>query len=92
MVQALGSEKMKVSEASSCFRLQVQHVLMFLPFCPQYAVPVTKYDRRGYKPRHRQLLITANSAVIAEEGKLKQCIDYGALKGQRLKLDSLPGF
>uniref|UniRef100_A0AAX7U5J7 Myosin Ic, paralog b n=1 Tax=Astatotilapia calliptera TaxID=8154 RepID=A0AAX7U5J7_ASTCA len=47
----------------------------------KYAVPVTKYDRRGYKPRPRQLLLTANSAVIAEEGKLKQRIDYGALKG-----------
>lgn len=47
----------------------------------KYAVPVTKYDRRGYKPRHRQLLLTANSAVIAEEGKLKQRIDYGTLKG-----------
>uniref|UniRef100_A0AAX7VS13 Myosin Ic, paralog b n=1 Tax=Astatotilapia calliptera TaxID=8154 RepID=A0AAX7VS13_ASTCA len=46
-----------------------------------YKLPVTKYDRRGYKPRPRQLLLTANSAVIAEEGKLKQRIDYGALKG-----------
>uniref|UniRef100_A0A1A8A9T4 Myosin IC n=1 Tax=Nothobranchius furzeri TaxID=105023 RepID=A0A1A8A9T4_NOTFU len=47
----------------------------------KYAVPVTKYDRKGYKPRSRQLLLTSNSAIIAEEGKLKQCIDYGALKG-----------
>lgn len=53
-------------------------------FCSQYAVPVTKYDRKGYKARPRQLLLTSNSAVIAEEAKLKQRIDYGALKGQRL--------
>uniref|UniRef100_A0A7N8X943 Myosin Ic, paralog b n=1 Tax=Mastacembelus armatus TaxID=205130 RepID=A0A7N8X943_9TELE len=47
----------------------------------KYAVPVTKYDRKGYKARPRQLLLTGNSAVIIEEGKLKQCIDYTALKG-----------
>uniref|UniRef100_A0A3Q3AVC3 Myosin Ic, paralog b n=1 Tax=Kryptolebias marmoratus TaxID=37003 RepID=A0A3Q3AVC3_KRYMA len=47
----------------------------------KYAVPVTKYDRKGYKPRSRQLLLTANSAVIIEEGKLKQRITYDALKG-----------
>uniref|UniRef100_A0AAQ5YBX8 Myosin motor domain-containing protein n=1 Tax=Amphiprion ocellaris TaxID=80972 RepID=A0AAQ5YBX8_AMPOC len=47
----------------------------------KYAVPVTKYDRKGYKPRPRQLLLTGSSAIIAEEGKLKQRIDYGALKG-----------
>lgn len=52
-------------------------------FCSQYAVPVTKYDRKGYKARPRQLLLTSNSAVIVEEAKLKQRIDYGALKGQR---------
>uniref|UniRef100_A0A672JAS9 Myosin Ic, paralog b n=1 Tax=Salarias fasciatus TaxID=181472 RepID=A0A672JAS9_SALFA len=48
---------------------------------PQYAVPVTKYDRKGYKARPRQLLLTGNAVVIAEEGKLKQRIDYSALKG-----------
>ncbi|TSN57786.1 Unconventional myosin-Ic [Bagarius yarrelli] len=47
----------------------------------KYAVPVTKYDRRGYKPRTRQLLLTGNSAVIVEETKLKQSIDYSTLKG-----------
>ncbi|XP_070986568.1 unconventional myosin-Ic-like [Oncorhynchus clarkii lewisi] len=47
----------------------------------QYAVPVTKYDRKGYKARPRQLLLTSNSAVIVEEAKLKQRIDYAALKG-----------
>ncbi|KAF0030264.1 hypothetical protein F2P81_016995 [Scophthalmus maximus] len=47
----------------------------------KYAVSVTKYDRKGYKARPRQLLLTGNSAVIIEEAKLKQRIDYGALKG-----------
>ncbi|KAG7231984.1 hypothetical protein INR49_010035 [Caranx melampygus] len=46
----------------------------------KYAVPVTKYDRKGYKARPRQLLLTGNSAVIVEEAKLKQRIEYGALK------------
>ncbi|XP_060800201.1 myosin Ic, paralog b isoform X2 [Neoarius graeffei] len=47
----------------------------------KYAVPVTKYDRRGYKPRSRQLLLTGSSAIIVEETKLKQRIDYSTLKG-----------
>uniref|UniRef100_A0A665VAL5 Myosin Ic, paralog b n=1 Tax=Echeneis naucrates TaxID=173247 RepID=A0A665VAL5_ECHNA len=47
----------------------------------KYAVPVTKYDRKGYKARQRQLLLTGNSAVIVEEAKLKQRIEYGVLKG-----------
>uniref|UniRef100_A0A8C2ZUS5 Myosin Ic, paralog b n=1 Tax=Cyclopterus lumpus TaxID=8103 RepID=A0A8C2ZUS5_CYCLU len=47
----------------------------------KYAVPVTKYDRKGYKARPRQLLLTSSGAVIVEEAKLKQRIDYGALKG-----------
>lgn len=54
----------------------------------QYAVPVTKYDRKGYKPRPRQLLLLSNSAVIVEESKLKQRIDYKTLKGQRATLRS----
>uniref|UniRef100_A0AAQ4QYX1 Myosin Ic, paralog b n=1 Tax=Gasterosteus aculeatus aculeatus TaxID=481459 RepID=A0AAQ4QYX1_GASAC len=47
----------------------------------KYAVPVTKYDRKGYKARPRQLLLTANSAVIVEEAKLKQRIEYATLRG-----------
>uniref|UniRef100_A0A8C5G620 Myosin Ic, paralog b n=1 Tax=Gouania willdenowi TaxID=441366 RepID=A0A8C5G620_GOUWI len=47
----------------------------------KYAVPVTKYDRKGYKARPRQLLLTGSSAIVTEEGKLKQRIDYAALKG-----------
>uniref|UniRef100_A0A672PVI2 Unconventional myosin-Ic-like n=1 Tax=Sinocyclocheilus grahami TaxID=75366 RepID=A0A672PVI2_SINGR len=47
----------------------------------KYAVPVTKYDRKGYKARNRQLVLMADSAIIVEEAKLKQRIDYSSLKG-----------
>ncbi|XP_047676445.1 myosin Ic, paralog b isoform X3 [Tachysurus fulvidraco] len=47
----------------------------------KYAVPVTKYDRRGYKPRSRQLILTGSCAIIVDETKLKQRIDYSILKG-----------
>ncbi|RXM93933.1 Unconventional myosin-Ic [Acipenser ruthenus] len=48
---------------------------------PCYGVAVTKYDRKGYKARQRQLLLTQNSAFIVEEAKLKQRIDYSIMKG-----------
>ena len=86
VLQSLGSEKMKVSEALSkrSFSMSwtLSSVLTTIPSGSQYAVPVTKYDRKGYKARSRQLLLTANGAIIVEEGKVKQRIDYGALKGQ----------
>ncbi|XP_063258643.1 unconventional myosin-Ic isoform X2 [Prinia subflava] len=47
----------------------------------KYAVPVVKYDRRGYKARARQLLLTQSSAIIVEESKVKQRIDYSNLTG-----------
>ncbi|XP_066491218.1 unconventional myosin-Ic isoform X1 [Tiliqua scincoides] len=47
----------------------------------KYAAPVTKYDRRGYKARARQLLLTQNAVVLVEEGKIKQRIDYASLTG-----------
>ncbi|KAL4657338.1 unconventional myosin-Ic-like isoform X1 [Arapaima gigas] len=47
----------------------------------KYAVAVTKYDRTGYRARPRQLLLMSTSAVIVEQGKLKQRIDYTALRG-----------
>ncbi|KAG8590231.1 hypothetical protein GDO81_006687 [Engystomops pustulosus] len=46
-----------------------------------YAVPVVKYDRKGYKPRRRQLLLSQNAAYLIEEAKLKQRIDYANLTG-----------
>ncbi|XP_053223675.1 unconventional myosin-Ic isoform X3 [Podarcis raffonei] len=47
----------------------------------KYAVPVTKYDRKGYKARARQLLLTQNAILLVEEAKVKQRIDYGNLSG-----------
>ncbi|KAI4883161.1 hypothetical protein NFI96_013929 [Prochilodus magdalenae] len=47
----------------------------------KYGVPVTKYDRKGYKARARQMLLTGSSVIIVEDAKLKQRIDYSALKG-----------
>nr|XP_013801948.1 PREDICTED: unconventional myosin-Ic isoform X3 [Apteryx mantelli mantelli] len=48
----------------------------------KYAVPVIKYDRKGYKARARQLLLTQNAVVIVEESKIKQRIDYANLTGR----------
>ncbi|XP_029956163.1 unconventional myosin-Ic [Salarias fasciatus] len=47
----------------------------------QYAVQVVKYDRRGFKPRVRQLLLTNSFAVLVDRTKIKQRIDYAALRG-----------
>ncbi|XP_029028817.1 unconventional myosin-Ic isoform X2 [Betta splendens] len=47
----------------------------------QYGVPVTKYDRRGFKPRPRQLLLTNTFAVLVDRTKIKQRMDYAALRG-----------
>lgn len=47
----------------------------------QYGVSVTKYDRRGFKPRPRQLLLTNTFAVLVDRTKIKQRIDYSALRG-----------
>lgn len=58
----------------------------------QYAVPVIKYDRRGYKPRSRQLILTGSSAIIVEETKLKQCIDYNTLKGKAANINNVQCF
>ncbi|XP_042298586.1 unconventional myosin-Ic isoform X2 [Sceloporus undulatus] len=47
----------------------------------KYAVPVVKYDRKGYKARARQMLLTQNAVVLVEESKVKQRIDYANLTG-----------
>uniref|UniRef100_UPI003AABA897 unconventional myosin-Ic n=1 Tax=Centroberyx gerrardi TaxID=166262 RepID=UPI003AABA897 len=46
----------------------------------QYGAAVTKYDRRGFKARPRQLLLTAAFAVLVDRTKIKQRIDYNALR------------
>lgn len=52
-------------------------VFLFL----QYSVPVVKYDRKGYKPRQRQLIFTQAAAYLADEAKVKQRVAYANLKG-----------
>uniref|UniRef100_A0A8D0AZ04 Myosin Ic, paralog a n=1 Tax=Sander lucioperca TaxID=283035 RepID=A0A8D0AZ04_SANLU len=47
----------------------------------KYGVSVVKHDRRGFKPRSRQLLLTNTFAVLVDRTKLKQRIDYTALRG-----------
>ncbi|TMS14289.1 Unconventional myosin-Ic [Larimichthys crocea] len=49
----------------------------------QYGVSVIKYDRRGFKPRPRQLLLTNAFAVLVDKTKIKQRIDYAALRGEK---------
>uniref|UniRef100_A0A4W5NRP7 Myosin Ic, paralog a n=1 Tax=Hucho hucho TaxID=62062 RepID=A0A4W5NRP7_9TELE len=46
----------------------------------KYGIAVTKYDRRGYKARPRQLLLTSSFAMLVAEAKLKQRIDYASLR------------
>uniref|UniRef100_A0A3P8WWW9 Myosin Ic, paralog a n=1 Tax=Cynoglossus semilaevis TaxID=244447 RepID=A0A3P8WWW9_CYNSE len=53
----------------------------------QYGASVTKYDRRGFKPRPRQLLLCNTFAVLVDRTKIKQKFDYMALKG--ISLSSL---
>ncbi|KAM5311223.1 unconventional myosin-Ih [Glossophaga mutica] len=47
----------------------------------QYGIPVIKYDRKGFKARPRQLLLTQKAAYVVELAKVKQRIEYSALKG-----------
>lgn len=55
---------------------------LYVSLCAfQYGVSVIKYDRRGFKPRPRQLLLTNNFAVLVDRTKIKQRIDYTALRG-----------
>lgn len=61
------------------FQLPHSHVS---PFASQYGVSVIKYDRRGFKPRPRQLLLTNTFAVLVDRTKIKQKLDYSALRGE----------
>ncbi|XP_041854522.1 unconventional myosin-Ih isoform X2 [Melanotaenia boesemani] len=47
----------------------------------KYSVPVIKYDRNGFKPRPRQLILTQTAAYLVEEAKIKQRVLYASLKG-----------
>ncbi|KAL2091871.1 hypothetical protein ACEWY4_011669 [Coilia grayii] len=46
----------------------------------KYSVPVVKYDRKGFKPRPRQLIFTASAIHLVEDVKIKQRVAYSALK------------
>uniref|UniRef100_A0AAX7UA02 Myosin IHa n=1 Tax=Astatotilapia calliptera TaxID=8154 RepID=A0AAX7UA02_ASTCA len=48
----------------------------------KYCVPVIKYDRNGFKPRQRQLILTQTAVYVVEEAKIKQRVLYTSLKGQ----------
>lgn len=48
----------------------------------QYGAPVIKYDRKGFKARQRQLILTQKAAYVVELAKIKQKIEYSALKGK----------
>lgn len=52
----------------------------------QYGIPVIKYDRKGFKARQRQLILTQKAAYVVELAKIKQKIEYSALKGKRLAI------
>ncbi|XP_030646878.1 unconventional myosin-Ih [Chanos chanos] len=47
----------------------------------KYSVPVVKYDRNGFKPRERQLILTQAALYLADETKIKQRVTYASLKG-----------
>ncbi|XP_041084118.1 unconventional myosin-Ih-like isoform X1 [Polyodon spathula] len=47
----------------------------------KYGTPVLKYDRNGYRPRPRQLVLTQGAAYVVEEAKIKQRVEYATLKG-----------
>lgn len=49
----------------------------------QYATPVIKYDRHGYKPRERVLILTENAVYILDTlktFKLKHRLPYKAIE------------
>lgn len=49
----------------------------------QYGIPVIKYDRKGFKARPRQLLLTQKAAYVVELAKIKQKIEYSVLRGKQ---------
>ena len=51
-------------------------------FSSQYGIPVIKYDRKGFKARQRQLLLTQKAAYVVELAKIKQKMEYSTLKGK----------
>lgn len=71
---------MSTSQALQPHVMPQREVLIRAP-CSQYAAPVVKYDRNGFKARERLLVLTQSSAYVVEMAKIKQKIDYATLKG-----------
>ncbi|KAM9857812.1 unconventional myosin-Ih [Aulostomus maculatus] len=47
----------------------------------KYSVPVIKYNRNGFKPAPRQLILTQTAAYVVDDAKIKQRVLYTSLKG-----------
>lgn len=80
MLQTLGNDKVQVRFYLTPFFIKALYDSVASLF--QYGVPVIKYDRRGFKPRPRQLLLTNTFAVLVDRTKIKQRLDYSALRGE----------
>uniref|UniRef100_A0A3B3TQ67 Myosin IH n=1 Tax=Poecilia latipinna TaxID=48699 RepID=A0A3B3TQ67_9TELE len=65
------------------FQIKQLHTLLDLgSVFLQYSVPVIKYDRNGFKPRPRQLILTKTAAHLVEEAKIKRAkIEFGLFAG-----------
>lgn len=83
--QRQGAGKVLFESAWCLRKMCFTAVLLSLCAC-QYGVPVIKYDRRGFKPRPRQLLLTNTFAVLVDRTKIKQRLDYSALRGENQPL------
>nr|DBA22861.1 TPA: hypothetical protein GDO54_013853 [Pyxicephalus adspersus] len=47
----------------------------------KYGIPAIKYDRHGFKARHRQLLLTQTKLYVTEQVKIKQKVEYANING-----------
>ncbi|CDQ69477.1 unnamed protein product [Oncorhynchus mykiss] len=80
VIQTLGNDKVKVMFATPVSPLSLCCCWLSSLILLIYGIAVTKYDRRGYKARPRQLLLTSSFAMLVAEAKLKQRIDYATLR------------
>lgn len=82
VAQTLGNDKVLVRFLLTYQTSEILHDVSAALGGFQYGVPVVKYDRRGFKPRPRQLLLTNTFAVLVDRTKIKQRFDYAALRGK----------
>ncbi|KAM4708233.1 unconventional myosin-Ih [Discoglossus pictus] len=47
----------------------------------KYGAAVIKYDRHGFKPRPRHLLMTQSALYVTEQAKIKHKIEFSSIKG-----------